>query len=113
MYSIPFDTCMRCRQARVVPSYSTETVAPRCACIDLADPPKESCVDYEPAVQRALTAFTKEFAQQDERDILLRMQHFASTAGMALLDGNQKLYLSCLISTQALARLLTARAPRK
>jgi len=107
MHDIPFDVCLRCRQTRVVPAFSTTPVTPRCAC---GESDRSSGVDFEQAVADAYEAFATECDGEDSRQTLLRMQHFASSAGAALLEGNTKLYVSCLVSNAALSRLLTARA---
>lgn len=91
----------------MVPSFSTTPVVPRCECAPLTKP---AGVDFARAVDDAYEAFVKECAGEDTRQTLLRMQHFASSAGMALLEGNTKLYVSCLVSNAALSRLLTSRA---
>lgn len=109
MHAIPFDVCLRCRETRVVPAFSTTPVEPRCACGG-GDAPRATGVDFEQAVADAYAAFATECDGEDPRQTLLRMQHFASSAGAALLEGNTKLYVSCLVSNAALSRLLTARA---
>lgn len=111
MHAIPFDVCLRCRETRVVPAFSTTPVEPRCACVGPdASASGASGVDFEQAVSDAYAAFDAECAGEDPRQTLLRMQHFASSAAVAMLEGNTKLYVSCLVSNAALSRLLTARA---
>lgn len=65
--------------------------------------------DFEKAVADAHEAFSVECAEEDTRQTLLRLQHFASSAGAALLEGNAKLYISCLVSNAALSQVLLSR----
>lgn len=110
MHAIPFDVCLRCRQTRVLPPFSTAAVQPRCACSDAPAAVPPTGVDFERAVADAYAAFASECDGEDPRQTLLRMQHFASSAAVAMLEGNTKMFVSCLVSNAALSRLLTARA---
>jgi hypothetical protein len=94
----------------VVPAFSTGAVKPHCGCSDSAPADPSAEVDFERAVADAYAAFETECADEDPLQTLLRMQHFASSASMAMLEGNTKLFLSCLVSNAALSRLLSARA---
>lgn len=78
---------------------------PQCECSDLA----AAGMDFEQAVADAYTALELECGDDDAQTMLLRMQHFASSAAMALLDGDVKFYVSCLVNNAALSRLLSSR----
>lgn len=106
MRPISFDVCLHCCKTRKVPAFSTTPVVPTCSCARSA----VTRIDFEQAVADAYAAFHKECVNEDPRETLLRMQHFASSAAAALMEGNTKLFVSCLVSNAALARVLTTRA---
>jgi hypothetical protein len=108
MHAIPFDICLRCNKVRTVPAFSIKPVVPRCACTD-GDVMCTPDGVFQQAVFDAYAVLAVECVEEDLLHMLLRMQHFASSAGAALLEGDTKLFVSCLVSNIAISWLLMAR----
>jgi hypothetical protein len=108
MHAIPFDICLRCNKVRTVLAFSIKPVVPRCACTD-GDVMCTPDGVFQQAVFDAYAVLAVECVEEDLLHMLLRMQHFASSAGAALLEGDTKLFVSCLVSNIAISWLLMAR----
>lgn len=107
MLPVSADTCLRCHKPRTLPAFSVTPVTPRCACVSRDPALTKEHVDQ--AVQDALAAYRAEHAADDIARIVMRLSHVATCAGEAWINQDKKFYLSCLISSSALSRLLMER----
>lgn len=108
MLPVAVDTCLRCNKPRTLPSFSVTPVTPTCSCTQSAFVPDLG--QLEAAVQEALSLYRVEHETDAAQRIVMRLGHVASCAGEAWNNKEHKFYVSCLVSSAALSRLLLERA---
>lgn len=107
MHPVPVDTCLRCFKPRTLPAFSVAPVTPSCACTGRNS--ELASVQFEEAVQEVLELYRVEHQDDDAPRVVMRLNHVASCAGEAWVNKDQKFYVSCLVSSVALSRLLLER----
>lgn len=108
MLPVAVDTCLRCHKPRTLPPFSLTPVAPTCACTLRGPAPGPDSL--EGAVQEVLALYRVEHEHDDVQRVVMRLSHVSSCAGEAWVNQDQKFYVSCLVSSVALSRLLLERA---